>query len=130
MLFGYFAAWTLPVVVQRQVPWSVFSCRARRRHGQWYVLAGFARHDTPHAVFPSIVGWLVPRSSSTAVAWLVFMVLTHLALCWHSRCDPLIVGRPEDFDCGSDFTGAVLGQGFSVFHRCRGPDSAFCLGVP
>ena len=29
--------------------------RARRRHGQWYVLAGFALHDAPHAVFPSIV---------------------------------------------------------------------------
>ena len=29
--------------------------RARRRHGQWYVLAGFALHDAPHAVFHSIV---------------------------------------------------------------------------
>ena len=35
------------------------TCRVRRRHGQWYVLAGFARHDTPHAVYPSIVGWSV-----------------------------------------------------------------------
>ena len=33
--------------------------RVRPRHGQWYVLAGCARHDTPHAVYPSIVGWSV-----------------------------------------------------------------------
>ena len=28
-----------------------FICRARRRHWQWYVLAGFAGYDTPRAVF-------------------------------------------------------------------------------
>ena len=105
------------------------NCRARRRHGQWYVLAGFAQHDTPHAVFPSIVGWLVWLSSTT-VAWLVLLVLTHLALCWHSRCVPLTVGRPKDFGCGGVFTGAVLEQVYCVVYRCCGPDNAFCLEDP
>ena len=50
-----------------------------------------------------IFSWLVPRSSSTTVAWLVLLVLTHLALCWHSRCVPLSVGRPKDFGGGGDF---------------------------
>ena len=31
-----------------------------------------------------------------------------LALCWLSCCVPLIVGRPKDFLCGGDYTGAVL----------------------
>ena len=46
------------------------TCRARRRHGQWHVLASFARHDTPYAVVPSL----------TTVAWLDLLVLTYLAL--------------------------------------------------
>ena len=46
------------------------TCRARRRHGQWYVLGGFARHDTPLAVFLSIVSW---------------SVLTRPLLCWWTR---------------------------------------------
>ena len=66
------------------------TCSARRRHGQWYVLASFARHDTPYAVVPSL----------TTVAWLDLLVLTYLALFLHFRCVPLIVGRPLDFFCG------------------------------
>ena len=47
-----------------------------------------------------------------------------------SRCVPLIVGRPKDFSCGGDFTGAVLGQGYGDFYRCRSPDSAYRLEMP
>ena len=50
----------IQVYVSLQRPLEYLTCRARRRHGQWYVLAGFARHDTPHAVFPSIVGVDMP----------------------------------------------------------------------
>ena len=47
-----------------------------------------------HVVFSSIVGWLVPRLSST-VAWPVLLVLTHLALCWHSRSVPFYCRWPS-----------------------------------
>ena len=118
--------------------------RARRRHWQWYVLAGFAGHDTPHAVLVCrligaalvvdvwqryVAGWFcyaryatccVPfdrRLSSTTVAWLVVLVLSHLALCWLSRCDPLIVGRPKDL--------AVV-----AIHRCSSWTMCLCGSAP
>ena len=52
---------------------------------------GFCCHDTPCAVFPSIVGWLMPRSSSALAvvcAGLVLLVLMHVALCglWGLSC--------------------------------------------
>ena len=72
---------------------------------------------------------VMPRSSSTTVVWLVLLVLTHLALCWLSSCVPFIVGTPKDFGCSGDYTGAVLGQGYCVLYRCRGPDSAENRGV-
>ena len=63
------------------------SCLARRRHWQWYVLAGFAGYDTPRAVFPSIVD--VRGDSTSAVLGQV------VALADEAR---------------GDSTGAVLGQ--------------------
>ena len=71
---------------------------------------------------------VMPRSSSTTR--LVLLALTHLALCWLSCCVPLMVGRPKDFGCGGEYTGALLGQSYCVFYRFRIPDSAFCLDRP
>ena len=58
--------------------------------------------------FPWSLG--VPPSSSTTVYGWVLLFLTHFAQCWLSRCVPLIVGRPKDFHCGGDSTGAVLDE--------------------
>ena len=51
--------WLVLLVTIRHMLCSCFSvdwCRARRRHWPRCVLAGFAGHDTSHAMFPSIVG--------------------------------------------------------------------------
>ena len=54
---------------------GVFHCRSRRRHWQWYVLAGFAGYDTPRAVFFDVA---IPQVQSLSRftclwLWLVFL---------------------------------------------------------
>ena len=46
--------------------------------------------------------------------------------CRFHRCSSWTIVVPV---CG-DTTGAVLGQGYGDFDRCRGPDSAYRLEVP
>ena len=72
------------------------SCLARRRHWQWYVLAGYAGYDTPRAVFPSIVD---VRGGSTGAVLGQVIALADVAL--------------------GDSTGAVLGQGVLLVRQRR-----------
>ena len=63
------------------------TCRARRRHLQWYLLAGFAGDDTPRAVFFDVDA----RGDSTGAV--------------------LGQGIALAVEAHGDSTGAVLGQG-------------------
>ena len=76
-----------------------FTCRARRRHLQWYVLAGFAGYDTPRAVFFDVD---VRGDFTGAVLGQVIVLVV---------------------EARGDSTGAVLGQG-DVLVWCFWSDSA------
>ena len=123
--FWVLTACTLPVVVQRQVPWSVYSCRVRHRHWQWCVLAGFAGYDTPRAVFPSLVGW-VCRSRRRHGHWYVLAgIARHDA---PHAVFPLIVGCSLAVDnsgmvsfAGSDAPRAVLAFSLCSLLLSAGP---------
>ena len=47
-----------------------FICRSRRRHWQWYVLAGFAGYDTPRALFFDVAIPQVQSLSRFTCLWL------------------------------------------------------------
>ena len=125
---------------------------------QWHFFLLVLLVDAVRAAFPSVVvmpkmlGSMVAMTSRRHFSALVAdcgsgMFFAGFAGGCSSRCVPSVCRQArrqvrqavcprcscrwiQNLGCGGDFTGAVLGQGACVFHRRRGPDSAFCLKVP